>query len=262
MAGLKPRLDRDHLGGELFRNPFVRRDVIYPNSLPTQSNFNAGRARVKADAIASKGQVVLLGQSFGARIIASLLNDAEMLEKCPPSRCVVVLTGYPDRKYGGASTVQYSGIVAGYDQPAGVPDDCQYRVWDVARQYGAAEDYPSNRSVRAAVTNASLKVHEDYTAVRMGDPWNTVWADPENPNVTYILSPTYPLYKIDKSWYSLQRKADLDDEQRPEVERGYSRPFPAPKTRINRYFSSERGWDADQRRTVQIPPSAPFRPFG
>ncbi len=163
MAGAtrQPRLRDDHLGGELFRTPYTRRDILYPNSLPTQGNFNIGRARVKAAAIESKGQVVLLGQSFGARIIASLLNDEEMLEKCPPSRCVVVLTGHPDRKYNGASTIQYSGIVAGYDLPPGVPDDCQYRVWDCAVQYGLPEDYPNLRSVREAVSNASLEVHSD-----------------------------------------------------------------------------------------------------
>lgn len=258
----KPLL-KDHLSGELFRPPFKRVDVNYNNGWFGQANFDDGRAKMKAAALASKGQVVLLGQSLGARIIGSLLDDPDMLAGCPPSRCVAVLTGHPDRKYGGASTVERSGISAGYGYD-GIPENCQYRVYDIANQYDRAADYPSNRNVRAAVVNAehsTNKRHEDYTKTFIGDPRNTVWKDPENPNVTYILAATYPLPPIEASWVWLQRKAELDAEQRPQVEAGYSRPFAAPKTRINRMLSSDIGWDADRRGFVRMQPPAPFRPF-
>lgn len=253
-------LDNQHLGGELFRNPFVRRDINYDNRWFAQANFDDGRAKAKAALLASKGFVVVVGQSLGARIACSLMDDEDVLAGCPPSRCVYVLTGHPDRKYGGASTVQYSGLVAAYGVD-GVPDDCAYRVWDVARQYGAAEDYPQLRSVQAAVKNVSNEVHSDYSSVRMGDPRNTVWADPGNPNVTYILAPTYPLPAIElKPWW-LQRKADEDAKQRPGVERGYNRPFPAPKTTVNRFFSTDYGYDGVTRRYVRLPAAAPWNPF-
>ena len=256
-------LDKDHLGGELFKSPFRRVDINYNNKWFGQSNFDDGRAKLKAAALASTGQVVLLGQSLGARIVGSLLDDPDMLAGCPPSRCVAVLTGHPDRKYGGASTVERSGISAGYDY-TGLPDDCQYRVWDVANEFDRAADYPSNRNVRAAVENAEKwgsALHTDYTATFIGYPRNTAWKDPENPNVTYVLAPSYPLPKIEASWVSLQRKADLDDQERPQVEAGYSRPFASPKTRINRIHSSDIGWDADRRWFVRMPSPAPFRPF-
>jgi 3'-(hydroxy)phthioceranyl-2'-palmitoyl(stearoyl)-2-O-sulfo-trehalose (hydroxy)phthioceranyltransferase len=264
LAGYTGRpLDRDHLGGELFRGQYQRRDVSYDNRWFGTANFNDGRAKAKAALIGSKGNVVALGQSLGARILGSLLDDAEVLAACPPSRCVFVLTGHPDRKYGGASTVQYSGIQAGYGY-SGIPADCQYRVWDCANQYDQAADYPTNRNVRAAVENVTHpanKRHEDYTATWLGDPRNTVWDDPDNPNVRYVLAVTYPLPKIEKSWYWPQRKAELDAEQRPAIEAAYDHPFTRPKTRINRYFASSLGWDADKRGTVRLPPAAPFRPF-
>jgi 3'-(hydroxy)phthioceranyl-2'-palmitoyl(stearoyl)-2-O-sulfo-trehalose (hydroxy)phthioceranyltransferase len=255
----KPLL-KDHLGGELFRSPFRRVDVNYNNRWFGQGNFDDGRAKAKSALLSIDGYIVGLGQSLGARIWGSLLDDPDVLAKVSPDRFVAVLTGHPDRKYGGASTVQYSGIQEGYGY-SGVPDDCQYRVWDVARQYGAAEDYPTNRSVKVAVDNASLKVHEDYSNVSLGDPRNTVWDDPDNPNVRYILAPTYPLYHLEKSWYSLQRKADEDARQRPAIEKGYDRPFPAPKTTINRLFGLDYGYDGATRRIVRMPSPAPFRPF-
>ena len=131
-ASPKPRLDNDHLGGELFRPPYQRRDIVYSNKFVAQSNFDDGRAKLKAALLESRGQVAVLGQSLGARIAGSLMDDAEVLAACPPERCVFVLTGHPERKYGGAATVERSGIVSGYSY-TGVPDDCAYRVWDVAR---------------------------------------------------------------------------------------------------------------------------------
>lgn len=254
-------LDKNHLGGELFKAPFVRRDVSYDNKWFAQSNFDDGRAKAKAALLASKGQVVLLGQSMGARIVCSLLDDEDVLEKCPPSRMVAVLTGHPDRKYNGSSTVPNSGFVAAYGVD-GIPDGCQYRVWDVARQYGIAEDSPTNRKITAAVKNVSSAVHGDYTGTKIGDPRNSVWRDPDNPLITYILAPTYPLPSIEaKSWW-LQRKADEDAQQRPAIEKAYTRYFPAPVTTINRMFGTDIGWDGSKRGFVRMQPAAPFRPFG
>lgn len=256
----KPRLDDKHLGGELFGGRFTRRDVIYSNGWFGQANFDDGRAKAKAAALATAGNIVILGQSMGARIAISLMDDTDMLTGCPPARCVFVLTGNPDRHYNGAATVDYSGITPAYGG-TGIPDTCAYRVFDVANQYDAAADYPTDRSVRAAVRNVSADRHTDYTTTWIGDPRNSVWDDPENPNVRYVLAPTYPLPDLEKSWYWLQRKAELDDQRRPEIERGYNRPFPAPVTRVNRQFASDIGWDADKRWYVRIPPPAPFNPF-
>ena len=259
-ASAKPRIDDKHLGGELFKSPFQRRDILYSNGFVATANYNDGRAKAKAALIASSGEVVMCAHSLGARIAGSLMDDAEVLAACPPSRCVFVLTGHPERKYGGAATVQHSGILSGYSY-TGIPDDVQYRVWDVANQHAIMEDHPQDRSVRAAVENASLALHMDYTTTLMGDPRNTVWADPENPNVTYILAPTYPLPSIESRWWSLQRKADEDAKQRAQIEKGYSRPFPAPTTKINRLWSTDFGYDAATRRYVRIPAAAPWNPF-
>ena len=261
LAGFSGKLlDKDHLGGELFTGRFTRRDIKYDNRFFGNANFNDGRTKAKAALLESRGNVVVLGQSMGARVACSLMDDPDVLEACPPSRCVFVLTGNPDRHYGGASNVQYSGITEAYSV-TGIPDDVQYRVWDCANQYGIAEDYPADRSVKAAVDNVSSKVHSDYTATFMGDPRNTVWVDPSNPNATYILAPTYPLPTIEAKWYSLQRKADEDAKLRPQVEAAYSRPFPAPVTTINRMWSTNTGYDATLRRFVSMPKPAPWDPF-
>jgi len=134
-------------------------------------------------------------------------------------------------------------------------------VFDCANQYDLAADYPSDRSVKAAVENVSSKRHSDYTTTYLGDPANTVWVDPTNPNVTYILAPTYPLHTIEAKWYSLQRKAEEDAKLRPEVERGYTRPFPAPTLTINRLWGTNVGWDANQRRLVSMPKPFSWNPF-
>ena len=261
LAGFSGKLlDKDHLGGELFRGRFTRRDIAYNNRFFGNLNFNDGRTKAKAALVESRGNVVVVGQSMGARIACSLMNDSHVLKKCPPSRCVFVLTGNPDRHYGGASNVPHSGITEAYGV-TGIPDAVQYRVFDVANQYDLAADHPSNRSIKAAVDNVSSEVHSDYTATFMGDPRNTVWVDPSNPLVTYILSPTYPLPTIEAKWYSLQRKADEDAKLRPQVEAGYTRPFPAPVTTINRMWSTNTGYDATLRRFVSMPKPAPWNPF-
>lgn len=257
---VRPRLPDNHFGGELFRAPFTRRDIVYSNAWFAQPNFDDGRAKLKAAALASRGNVIILGHSLGARIACSLMDDEDMLEYCPPSRCVFVLGGHPDRKFNGASTVQYSGFVAAYGVN-GIPNAVQYRVWDVARQYGLAEDYPTNRKIRAAVDNVSAAVHSDYTNVRMGDPANVTWVDPDNPNVTYVLSPTYPLPSLEAKWWGVQRKADEDARLRPEIEKAYTRPVPVPTQTVNRLFGTNIGYDAVSRRFIPMPKPAAWNPF-
>lgn len=255
-----PRLPDDWLGAELFKAPFVRRDVLYANKWFGQSNFDDGRAKLKAALLNSKGNVVVLGQSMGARIACAVMDDPDVLAACPPSRCVFVLTGHPDRKFCGASTVSYSGFLAAYGVD-GIPDGCQYRVWDVARQYDIAADYPTNRSVRAAVSNVSSAVHGDYSQVRMGDSANVTWPDPGNPNVTFVLSPTYPLPDLESKWVSVQRKADDDARRRPAIEAAYARPVPVSTPTINRLFSTGIAYDSSTRSYVRIPAAAPWNPF-
>ena len=255
----KPRLDEQHLGGDLFKGRFTRRDIIYANSWFGQANFDDGRAKVKAAALRSSGNVILLGQSMGARIVCSLLDDPDMLEGCPPSRCVAVLTGNPDRHYNGAATIPNTGFFPAYGVE-GIPEGCTYRVFDVARQYGIAEDSPNNRKVTAAVRNVSAAIHSDYTGVKINDPSNVTWKDPENPLVTYVLSVTYPLPSINP-WWGLQRKAEEDAKLRPAIEKGYTRPVPVPQPTVNRIFNTNVGWDSVERRYVKMPTIPTWDPF-
>lgn len=257
----KPRLDDQHLGGDLFKGRYTRRDIIYANSWFGQANFDDGRAKVKAAALRSSGNVILLGQSMGARIVCSLLDDPDMLEGCPPSRCVAVLTGNPDRHFNGAATIPNTGFFPAYGVN-GIPDDVQYRTFDVANQYGIAEDSPNNRKVTQAVKNVSAAVHSNYQRTRINDPRNSVWKDPANPNVTYVLAPTYPLPSIEaKTWLSLKQKDREDAQLRPIVESAYTRPMPAPTSKINRIFSTDWAWDGEQGRLVKLPTVPAWDPF-
>ena len=65
------------------------------------------------------------------------------------------------------------------EQPEGMGYLLKERVFDVANQYGMAEDYPQDRSVQAAVKNVSSERHSDYTNTYLGDPRNT-----DNPEIT------------------------------------------------------------------------------
>lgn len=263
-AGPVPKLAANHLGGELFAGQYRRKDLLYLNQNPDIAAYVIAKAQLKATLMASKGQVVFVGHSFGARIGAGLLredgDDPAFLAAVSPDRVAFVFTGNPERKYNGACNISGSLIVAAYGGN-GVPEETPYRVWDVARQYEFFADHPNQRTNKDAIKNAAqgFALHLDYSKVRMGDPTNQRI---DEGNISYILAPTYPLPAIEKKrWLSFQAKDREDAIERPKIEKAFTRPFPPSTTRLNRIGDGDYAWDATQQRVIKAPRTVAWSPF-
>lgn len=225
-----PRMRNDHLGGQLFRPPYRRIDILYPNRYVILSNIDIAVAKV-ATLAAKPGRAIFFGHSAGARALARYLRtDPDISDK------VFVLTGNQERKYGGASVVgplpaDYGGL--------GVPEDTPHQVWDFARQYDAVADYPdepnltSLTNIIASATEAGGNIHVDYSTVWLGDPSNLTVTEG---NIHYVLAPTWPAPVARKRTKSVAWEAIEDNKKRPLVEKCYSRPFaPIPRQRSKKY---------------------------
>jgi hypothetical protein len=136
-----------------------------------------------------------------------------------------------------------------------------YKQIEFTRQYDYYGDYPNDTSNEMAWENVNgspstlytptiaprglpigpgFFVHIDYTSVSVGDPNNTRWIDPADPNVTYVWSLTYPCPEINPA-YTPDQKARRDTDIRPIIESGYSRPafIPLPEQTIKVDFADD-----------------------
>lgn len=250
-----PRMRDDHLSGQLFRAPFDRRDVLYPNKSAKKANAEAGAAMV-AELAAKPGKKIFFGHSMGARALAMYLRTNPSVD---PAENVFVFTGNPERKYGGRKPTDYGG--------PGVPDDTPFRVFDVARQYEFWADYPDKPSKAAAAKNCldgeiaglfgGKSLHMDYSNVRIGDPSNAVFVEG---NRTYILAPTFPAPSARRLWWDVKREGIEDAKIRSEIEGGYTRPFTAPTSTV-KWYPGGGGYDADSRSYVTPQPAPTWNPF-
>lgn len=251
-----PRMGDDQLGGQLFRNPFTRRDVLYPNNVPTRANAEIGAEQV-AEIAPRPGPKIFTGYSMGARALCIYLRSNPDID---PAENVFVLLANPERKYGGLKPSDYGG--------PGIPDDTPFRVFDVARQYDFWADYPDKTSKDAAAKNClagelvtifgGASIHGDYSMVRMNDPNNSTYVEG---NRTYILAPTFPAPSVRRWWWDPNREALEDQKLRPAIEAGYTRPVPAPFTSI-KWYPGGAGFDTSSRRAarrVNPPTWNPFR---
>lgn len=241
------------MAAQLFTNPFTRYDITYPNWFPSQAALDVAKVKV-LEAAQRPGFKVFNGHSMGAQALASLLRGEPAID---PDENVFVLSGFPERKYGGklVSTIG-DGIVI-YDG-VGIPDDTPFRVWDVNRQYDHFADYPTI-NVRAAVDNindnGAKAIHVDYSDVRIGDPRNVVYVEG---NRTYVTVPTFPMPSLRNPWWSANREALADAKIRSAVESGYVRPAPIPAQTVKWY--GKWGYDTKTRQFVKAP-QAIWNPF-
>ncbi len=268
LAGLSPTGRRGptgsaHLGGQLFRAPFERRDVLYNNAVATLATATEAAEKAHAAAIAAKGPIVLFGVSHGARALCLMLRDGPDLD---PEKVVVVMMANPERKYGGALTIPSSGHAANFGGP-GIPDDTSIRVYDIARQYDYWADYPNVSGSTKALRNVREGLaqdllfrngpHSDYSMVSIGDPANLTYTEGTR---TYILAPTLPMPMCRRVWWDLKRECLEDAKERPEVEKGYSRPFTVPPQTVARTATGA-GYDVKARAAVRLSPPPPWNPF-
>lgn len=261
LAGLSPTGRRgptgnNHLGGQLFRPPFQRHDILYNNAVASLAT--ATEAAEKAHDVASraKGPTVLFGVSHGARALCLLLRDEPDFD---PEKVAVVMMGNPERKYGGLKPSDFGGV--------GIPDDTPFRVYDVARQYDYWADYPNGTNKTTALRNVREGQlqdvlfrngpHSDYSMVYIGDPANVVWKED---NRTYILAPTLPMPMCRRVWWDLKRECLEDAKVRAEVEKGYNRPKPVPVPTVARTQASA-GYDVKARAAIRVSGPPPWDPF-
>jgi len=254
LAPLNPfsqRLADNHLGGYLFRAPYERRDLIYPNKFPTVANINVAVGKV-AEVAAKPGRKIFVGHSMGAQALARYLRTEPDVD---PDENVFILTGNPERWHGGAAHIPHAKRPAIYGGP-GVPADTPFQVFDVARQYESWADYPDD-PVKAAVDNVkAAALHNDYSGVILGDPNNIVFAED---NITYILQPTFPMPACVKWWWNADREAREDKRLRPAIEDAYTRPVAVPAQTVKRYDGY--GFDTSKRRYFKLPAAPGWSPF-
>lgn len=250
--GASPRMRDDHLAGQLFKAPFERRDCLFPNSNAKAANAIIGEGRV-AELAARPGQKVFVGHSMGARILCRFIRSEPDID---PAEVVFILTGNPERKYGGIA--RSGGAFSDYGGP-GIPDDTPFTVYDISRQYAVFEDFPDIAGNKAAVSNAlsGVDLHSDYADVQLNDPRNVTFKEG---NRYYVLRPTFPMPSCAKWYWSAAREAVEDNKTRPDVEKAYTRPYSVPKQTI-KWYPGGGGYDTATRKFVSYPKSFPFNPF-
>lgn len=257
-----PRMRDDHLSAQLFRAPYARRDLIYPNRTVPLANVD-----VLVDKIAATcqrpGRKIIFGHSAAARAICRYLRTEPDIDV---DDNVFVLTGNQERKYGGASVV---GLMpADYGGP-GIPADCPFRVFDVARQYAFPEDCPTQRTT-LAMANVWAELnpikfrkafHVDYSMVEINDPANLVHVEGPSDNIHYILSPSAVMPQCIKPWWGPEREALEDAKIRAEVESAFDRPYAGIPTARARWQAGGAGIDVATGQLVRKPPTPTWNPW-
>lgn len=200
--------EKKWLNGEVTKGNSVVQ-VNYPNNPLKPANYAAGAAALDVALHANAGPKVVLGHAMGAQVAYYWLRMYGPTSDIPPSQLEFVVTGNPERKYGGTLRVPRPPLgtqfIAGGGYP-GLPENTPYRVLDFSRQYDYYSDYPNvEKPSLTAALNASSSIHNNYYDVKISDPKNTKYVEG---NVTYMLSPTnlwwqpeYTRKKIEESYY-------------------------------------------------------------
>jgi hypothetical protein len=172
-------LGTNWLRGEPFAGGNTVQPVNYPNT-PGAANAAAGVNNLDAAMHANPGQLLVVGHSEGAQVIAKWLRENPNSD-IDPARVEFVLTGNPERKGTGAmvSPNRPWWVVAAYGGP-GFPADTRYRVRDLARVGDFFADF-----AHCTDQNTGMGVHNDYTQVSL----DNATVDSVEGNVTYLSSP-------------------------------------------------------------------------
>lgn len=191
--------------------------LSYDNfTLSAEAGSVSGAAAIEAAVNVTAGQIVVFGHSLGSVAINRWLHDYGPSSAVGPERLSFVCAANSRRKYGG-----YVGKL-GIAPNAVVPVGNRYTVRDFARQYDGWADWPTGDMNLVALQNAQTgmnTIHVKYNDVSLVSPSNAVFVEG---NVTYLLSPTFPLPLI--GWR--RDAAYWDGRWRPKVELAYNRPMP------------------------------------
>lgn len=141
----------------------------------------------------TSGSIVVFGFSEGTQVVEQwVIQHANDLNAPSSANLIFVVIGNSSRAYGGS-------LNSGTGSFGEVWPQSRYKVFDIAREYDFAADFPNNPSspyFLLAVINAlasGLGTH-DYSGINLNDPANTVWTVG---NITYVLAPTQHLPLVD-----------------------------------------------------------------
>lgn len=253
----QPNLGPNWQRGEYFNNPAYNRielaTLLIGGFAPSIAlTVDVLDATLLLQLAGSPNDIVVYGHSVGAQVINKWLRDkgpTGVARGIDPARVSFVKGANPEHKYNG-----HDNAATGYNMygPAGFPTGLPYKQIEFTRQYDFYGDYPNDTNNEMAWENVNgspsslytptiaprglpigpgfINVHIDYTNVAIGDPSNTRWIDPADPNVTYVWSMTYPCPEINPT-YTPDQKAQRDADIRPIIETGYARPafIPPPQ---------------------------------
>lgn len=226
-------LPSNWLRGELFAAPNVKVKVPYTN-LPNAYFVHQGSDVLNQLLHSTPGRKIVLGHSEGAQVEDDWLRRYGPGSDIDPATVTFVLTGDPENKYGGCTTIPNSGCTAAYGG-RGFPADTRYTVKVLTRQYDFWADCPADLSNSVALFNrvASNFVagkgelrgpHLDYSNLSLTDPGNKSYVEG---NATYILGAPATYYLPMVTWRieSAENKRIHDLQWRPMVESAYHRPM-------------------------------------
>ena len=268
-SGTSGRLDKDWLGGNLFRGQYTRRDVVY-DTRPSTAHAQQGADALNAAMLSTTGKMLVASHSMGTQVRDLWLRTYGTESSIDPDDVRFIGTGDLESKYGGGGTIEGATVkVAGISIPisadyggTGFPDETPYRTTTITRQYDTFGHSPPDITNKTAVAcaHAGFGLHLDYSLVRLGDPQNIVYVDPECTNATYIVAPTFPAPSA-PWWYSLPSKTSWDKRERPTIDKGYaSLPFTVPAPTVAK-LSANTGWSTRTRWFVNLPGNPPFKAF-
>lgn len=226
-------LPSNWLRGELFAAPNVKVKVPYTN-LPNAYFVHQGADILNQLLHSTPGRKIVLGHSEGAQVEDDWLHRYGLTSDIDPTSVTFVLTGDPETKYGGCTTISNSGCTAAYGG-RGFPADTRYTVKVLIRQYDFWADCPGDlansvaRFNRVAAnfvggTGELRGPHLDYSKLSLTDPGNKSYVEG---NATYILGApaTYYLPMVTWRLESAENKRIHELQWRPMVESAYNRPM-------------------------------------
>lgn len=106
-------LPSNWLRGELFAAPNVKVKVPYTN-LPNSYFVHQGADILNQLLHSTAGRKIVLGHSEGAQVEDDWLRRYGPTSDIDPATVTFVLTGDPETKYGGCTTISNSGCKAAY----------------------------------------------------------------------------------------------------------------------------------------------------
>lgn len=174
--------------------------------------------------------VYIMGHSMGAQVVMAWLRTYGPTSTYDISRVQFIVTGNPERKYGGATRVintpKFLGRLVSADYGGnGFPDTVTFSVLDIAWQWEFWCDQPNKAVVTSqAQRNCDQGIHNDYTKVGLTDTdLKTIKTEGPTGNLVYKVKRVYPVKSAKWLWWWPSAQASIDATNRAIIEGSYDR---------------------------------------